>query len=187
MLFVHTSQLTNTIASDQIGCQDVSQGWLGESPLGADYQGNASVTVSGRTCQKWSLQTPHRHRVKGQGDHNYCRNPDGEPGVWCYTTDPGKRWELCPVPRCTSLPIGKMSIRSHDTVKHYFSQRTVLWARGPHGEIAQTTAAEEFKAEVGVFKIPALEEEGSVLCLQSRGNATWTPAQLVMTLRLLVN
>ena len=120
-IFVHTTQLTNIIiASDQIGCQDVSQGWLGESPLGADYQGNASVTVSGRTCQKWSLQTPHRHRVKGQGDHNYCRNPDGEPGVWCYTTDPGKRWELCPVPRCTSLPIGVMSIRFHGTVKIIF-------------------------------------------------------------------
>ena len=34
------------------------------------------------------------------GDHNYCRNPDGEPAVWCYTTDPQKRWEYCDVPKC---------------------------------------------------------------------------------------
>lgn len=27
--------------------------------------------------------------------HNYCRNPDGVESIWCYTTDPKKRWELC--------------------------------------------------------------------------------------------
>ena len=32
---------------------------------------------------------------------NYCRNPDGEPTVWCYTTDPGDRWEHCDVPLCS--------------------------------------------------------------------------------------
>ena len=35
------------------------------------------------------------------GDHNYCRNPSGEfAGVWCYTTDPDKRWEHCSVSIC---------------------------------------------------------------------------------------
>ena len=35
------------------------------------------------------------------GDHNYCRNPSRNlKGVWCYTTDPDKRWEHCPVPIC---------------------------------------------------------------------------------------
>ena len=83
--------------SDQLGCQE-------GSPLGSDYSGNASITVSGRTCQKWSVQTPHTHRWTDQGDHNYCRNPDGEAGAWCYTTDPDVRWELCLVPECDSLP-----------------------------------------------------------------------------------
>uniref|UniRef100_A0A8D2JJR7 Kringle domain-containing protein n=1 Tax=Sciurus vulgaris TaxID=55149 RepID=A0A8D2JJR7_SCIVU len=32
---------------------------------------------------------------------NYCRNPDGEPRPWCFTTDPNKRWELCNIPRCS--------------------------------------------------------------------------------------
>ena len=33
---------------------------------------------------------------------NKCRNPDSgwDIGVWCYTTDPNVRWELCDVPVC---------------------------------------------------------------------------------------
>jgi len=33
---------------------------------------------------------------------NYCRNPDNnyDGGLWCYTTDPDKRWESCDVPSC---------------------------------------------------------------------------------------
>lgn len=31
---------------------------------------------------------------------NYCRNPDGDEGPWCYTTDPSVRWEYCNLKRC---------------------------------------------------------------------------------------
>ena len=52
-------------------------------------------TVSGKRCQKWNEQTPHKHDQPAW-DHNYCRNPDSEDGgVWCYTEDPGTRWEYC--------------------------------------------------------------------------------------------
>ena len=48
--------------------------------------------------------------VNPDGDHNYCRNPDGEPGIWCYTTDPKtyKDGETCytDVPK-SSLPTGE--------------------------------------------------------------------------------
>jgi kringle domain-containing protein/hormone receptor domain-containing protein len=69
-----------------------------------DYRGLVNVTRGGLTCAKWTSQSPHRHTRTperypgfGLGDHNYCRNPDGEPGAWCYTTSPSKRWDLCDV------------------------------------------------------------------------------------------
>jgi len=76
---------------------------------GGDYRGGVSQTVSGRTCQAWNVQTPHKQKIGkiGKvGNHNQCRNPtaragDGA-GVWCYTTDPDKRWELCDVPKCSN-------------------------------------------------------------------------------------
>ena len=73
----------------------------------SDYRGTMSTTSSGRTCQKWTEQAPHGHDRTpenfpdgGLGDHNYCRNPDDLSRAWCYTTDPGKRWEYCDVPNC---------------------------------------------------------------------------------------
>ena len=68
-----------------------------------NYRGTKNTTLSGKTCQKWTSQTPNTHDRtptnktylnKGLGDHNYCRNPDGDANIWCYTTD-GKRSELC--------------------------------------------------------------------------------------------
>merc|ERR1712023_230448 len=72
---------------------------------GINYRGTLNKTKSGRTCQNWTSQSPHKHNNtpqkkpnKGLGNHNYCRNPDGEPGgIWCYTTDKNKRWEYCDV------------------------------------------------------------------------------------------
>ena len=78
--------------------------------VGVGYRGNVNVTRSGRSCQAWISQCPHRHwRIPqdvtdGQNDYNACRNPDSSApdGPWCYTTDPKVRWEYCNVSRCPS-------------------------------------------------------------------------------------
>uniref|UniRef100_A0A3B4B903 Kringle domain-containing protein n=1 Tax=Periophthalmus magnuspinnatus TaxID=409849 RepID=A0A3B4B903_9GOBI len=87
---------------------------------GIAYRGTVAVTESGKTCQSWSSQTPHKHNrtpdnypCKGTDklglDNNYCRNPDNERQPWCYTTDPETRWEYCSVPKCSNAsgPSGK--------------------------------------------------------------------------------
>jgi len=72
--------------------------------LDLHYDGEeVSSSASGRSCQKWTTQEPHSHNKtnenfpnRGVGDHPFCRNPDDDPrGPWCYTTDPGLRWEYC--------------------------------------------------------------------------------------------
>ena len=62
------------------------------------------MTETGKTCQLWSADEPHDHDFSqeenpesGLGDHNFCRNPNGESGPWCFTTDPDSRCELCDV------------------------------------------------------------------------------------------
>jgi hypothetical protein len=65
------------------------------------YRGHQSQTRSGLECQAWAVQEPHAHAAS-PADYpdaglvgNYCRNPDGESSIWCYTTDPDTRWEFC--------------------------------------------------------------------------------------------
>ena len=73
-----------------------------ESEKGAEYFGTVQKTHNGKTCQKWSEQTPHSHSFTYLGDQeNFCRNPfGGDDRPWCYTTDPGDRWEYCDMPLC---------------------------------------------------------------------------------------
>uniref|UniRef100_A0A8C5PUH9 Plasminogen n=1 Tax=Leptobrachium leishanense TaxID=445787 RepID=A0A8C5PUH9_9ANUR len=77
---------------------------------GENYRGKVSKTESGVECQEWDKQSPHTHGYIPSNApeknliKNHCRNPDGEPRPWCFTTNPNKRWEFCNIPRCTSQP-----------------------------------------------------------------------------------
>ncbi len=79
---------------------------------GVCYTGKTSITASGRMCQKWDRQSPHSHAntkptafpdASMAEAANYCRNPDGEPSLWCYTTDSSERWEYCDIPVCRRI------------------------------------------------------------------------------------
>lgn len=84
----------------------------GSLPLQSDYRGTKSSTTYGLTCMLWP-------QVTGLGNHNFCRNPDGNlGGAWCYTnttvvsnttdftnsTDDDFLWEYCDVPYCKDNP-----------------------------------------------------------------------------------
>ncbi|KAM6139170.1 plasminogen-like [Phoenicopterus ruber ruber] len=96
---------------------------------GKDYRGTVAKTGRGRTCQEWSSQKPHSHKYftpmthpRAGLDKNYCRNPDGDVnGVWCFTTDPEKKWEHCEIPRCSSSEhdCGKVPMRSERACGQY--------------------------------------------------------------------
>ncbi|RXN24706.1 hepatocyte growth factor-like protein [Labeo rohita] len=93
---------------------------------GESYRGPMDHTESGRECQRWDLEEPHKHlfhpkryetHQKVQRDNisqtdfrypdkglkdNYCRNPDGRQRPWCFTTDPSTPWEYCNIKQCDS-------------------------------------------------------------------------------------
>jgi len=81
------------------------------------YNGQASTTLSGNTCQRWDVSTPHQPMPFAQDKlnfpqedmaHNYCRNPgwrihNGTERPWCYTTDPNEKYGYCGIEECGTM------------------------------------------------------------------------------------
>ena len=80
------------------------------------YTGHVSVTASGRVCQYWSLDFPHHHKLLIHDSSfpeksiaaakNFCRDPHNDGFLWCFTTDPGVRWDICNVNLCSKYSCG---------------------------------------------------------------------------------
>ena len=103
-----TGQVSNFLADlcPDLQCREDSS----EATM-TDYIGCQSQTVSSKTCQKWTDQSPQEHSYlpdwfpEGHlGDHNFCRNPDGDSTIWCLTTDPTMRWDYCTVRSSSEVP-----------------------------------------------------------------------------------
>ncbi|XP_066300720.1 uncharacterized protein [Branchiostoma lanceolatum] len=75
---------------------------------GLNYRGFQNVTNSGRNCQKWDSHDPHVHCTtpalfpNAGLVENYCRNIPGSLAKvpWCFTNDPKRPREFCPVEMC---------------------------------------------------------------------------------------
>jgi len=73
--------------------------------VGTSYRGDISTTISGKTCRKWKVDTPHgyifnptQYPDAGLEEHNFCRNPDKRAGgAFCVTTDASVTTESCDV------------------------------------------------------------------------------------------
>ncbi|XP_022378629.1 kremen protein 1 isoform X1 [Enhydra lutris kenyoni] len=78
---------------------------------GADYRGTQNWTAlqGGKPCLFWNETFQHPYNTLkypngegGLGEHNYCRNPDGDVSPWCYVAEheDGVYWKYCEIPAC---------------------------------------------------------------------------------------
>ncbi|KAL6465275.1 hypothetical protein MHYP_G00254080 [Metynnis hypsauchen] len=73
---------------------------------GVEYRGTQQKSSSGKVCVNWNSTTydvqSHADSHTGVGDHNFCRNPDGSDGPWCYVsgTDGQLQREACAIDSC---------------------------------------------------------------------------------------
>ncbi|XP_035692557.1 uncharacterized protein LOC118427026 [Branchiostoma floridae] len=104
------AQVTSGGWSDDISCSSLNR-FICELPYsddcrvnGQNYGGNINYTLEGRDCQTWGTNSPHSETQSPQNSEpdvgNKCRDPGGDGYNWCYTVDPAKRWEECPIPSC---------------------------------------------------------------------------------------
>jgi len=78
--------------------------------------------ITPAVAEKWCASGNDQN--KGLGEHNMCRNPGWRPyngysesysSIWCYTTDPNKKWEYC-----NPLPGGTPRRRRSRRRQNYF-------------------------------------------------------------------
>ncbi|XP_067393369.1 hyaluronan-binding protein 2 [Emydura macquarii macquarii] len=79
---------------------------------GHEYRGKVSQTRFGKTCLHWNsnLLLDHSYNAfvedaeqYGIGEHNFCRNPDGDVKPWCFIkTDNEVTWDSCDVSPCSA-------------------------------------------------------------------------------------
>ncbi|XP_063051507.1 tissue-type plasminogen activator isoform X1 [Engraulis encrasicolus] len=77
---------------------------------GNGYRGSWSISRSGAECINWNSTALRSKKYTawraeahslGLGNHNYCRNPDGDSKPWCYIYKGTQiAWEFCTLPSC---------------------------------------------------------------------------------------
>ncbi|NXK53527.1 HABP2 protein, partial [Chauna torquata] len=81
------------------------------------YRGKVNQAENGKTCLHWNshmlLDLPVNAFMEdadsyGIGEHNFCRNPDGDQKPWCYIRKNHEvEWDFCDVSPCSGTDILK--------------------------------------------------------------------------------
>lgn len=99
---------------------------------GNDYIGYLGVTMTNRTCQRWTAKTPHAIPQKLVNKEtfpelsvgsisNFCRNPTHDlAGPWCYTDDSALDIDICDVPDCDVLGSCTVIVRGNTTLQKIY-------------------------------------------------------------------
>ncbi|TEA38391.1 hypothetical protein DBR06_SOUSAS110267 [Sousa chinensis] len=83
---------------------------------GYSYRGKVSKTINQHSCLYWNSHLLLRENYNmfmedaeahGIGEHNFCRNPDGDKKPWCFfkLNNAKLKWEYCDVPSCSALDV----------------------------------------------------------------------------------
>uniref|UniRef100_A0A8B9QM30 Hyaluronan binding protein 2 n=1 Tax=Apteryx owenii TaxID=8824 RepID=A0A8B9QM30_APTOW len=87
-----------------------------------EYRGRVNQAANGKTCLHWNSHILLDYSINsfmkdadsyGIGEHNFCRNPDGDEKPWCYIKKKNKvEWDFCDISPCsgTAVPPGSNEI-----------------------------------------------------------------------------
>eukprot|EP00929_Paragymnodinium_shiwhaense_P124175 TRINITY_DN9922_c0_g1_i1.p1 TRINITY_DN9922_c0_g1~~TRINITY_DN9922_c0_g1_i1.p1 ORF type:complete len:910 (-),score=122.40 TRINITY_DN9922_c0_g1_i1:321-3050(-) len=128
-----TATGVSTAAAASAAAMEVDTSKESFTGTGEDYRGIQSRTRGGRTCQAWAAQSPHAHTQTGEYlESNYCRNPGGTASsIWCFTTDPETRWDLCtPVGQISATCPNGYAVDSKDARKALEILAYIAWGMG---------------------------------------------------------
>lgn len=74
-----------------------------QSDKGQSYRGTWHESIGTSGCMNWLkanlTYNPTSFPGIGLGDHNHCRNPDGDVRPWCYTSE-NEDFGFCTLPKC---------------------------------------------------------------------------------------
>lgn len=102
------------------------------SGTGNDYIGSLGVTLTNRTCQRWTAKSPHAIPQKLVNKEtfpelsvgnisNFCRNPTHDlAGPWCYTDDPNLDIDICEVPDCDASKSCTVIVKGNTTAQKIY-------------------------------------------------------------------
>ncbi|KAL4221447.1 hypothetical protein ACF0H5_019704 [Mactra antiquata] len=150
------------------------------------YVGTMNVTKSERECQRWDSQTPHEHPVTLEylpdvsvsAAENYCRDPYEDGYLWCFTTDPDQRWDICPVAKLEEWLPGQYKGKLSVTVSGRTCQRWDSDLPHWHDRDLDSFFPDETVADASNYCRDPQDETGALWCYTEDPDLRWDYCKL---------